>query len=388
MAKDPPIHYMSQDYIPTLNSPVRRPAAKGGGCFKNLMIALLILGAIAGLIWIGISAFFPSKPMLVPTPTENRIVEALILTSTVRPTLDSWSATGTALIFATASPTADYCAWLTPTPTHTPTLPYTPDPWQARGTALYEATNPPRTPIPQPTTPRSWCDFQTPTFTPLALQRDRTAIAFEPTSSPTPSLTPTMIVTIKTIPSGGGGDGGVVIQPTAPPVIIQPTNPPVVLPTNRPTKKPKKTRTPTATYTPTLTQTPTVTPSATDVPTLNVILANCAAGYPTFIVQGFGGLPQTIEWQIVIFDSAGAAATLVSGQWAASDIMPPHAGVIDASLLAGMPGEFWLMVQGQPVVSVTCSPVATVSPTPTATPTVPPEVTLEPVATITPEGQS
>ena len=67
-------------------------------------------------------------------------------TQTQLPTVDSWGATGTALLYITASPTLDYCWWQTPSPTPTSTLPFTPDSWGATGTAIYMATNPYQTP--------------------------------------------------------------------------------------------------------------------------------------------------------------------------------------------------------------------------------------------------
>lgn len=355
---NPPINYMPPDYIPSLNSPLERPSnPNGGGCLKSLIIGLIFLSVIAGLFWYGISFFIPKNYEVTITlaPTLSSF-EELYWTNTPVPTLDDWSATGTALLYATASPTLDYCWFLTPTATASPTLIYTPDAWQRTGTAVHLATNPPQTIIPQPTTPRSWCDYQTPTFTPLALtfnnSSESTAI---PSATTTPSATSTHTATLVISVGGGGG----LPQPTA--FIIQPTSAPataVILPTSiPPTKKPKKTKTPTLTPIP--------------APNFYLIYAGC----DFIIFQSDADV--TARWS---FEAAGA---FVSGE--SSNIKMPSSAVVTVPAFAE---KFY--IEGVLIAELHCA-AATATPSLTATPSatsIMPELTLEPVVTPTPEGLS
>lgn len=317
------------------------------------------------------SAPRPADPTSIPTiSTTDTPTPTPDATST--PTLDAWSLTGTALVYATASPTVDYCWWLTPTPTATATLPYTPDPWQATGTALYLATNPPTTPTATPDAPRVWCNHipeASPTITPLNL-RDLALTDVGPTYT----LTPTAQPTDKPAPSGGGIPGGswpdqqpVYVQPPQqeqkPLQIWQPTSAPTLeLPTVAPTntQTPTETATATATETPTETPTPTetatstATPSPTATPHFVLVTLDCAQG-PRWMLQNVGGAGLYVEWEIWT-----AAGLIVSGFW---EYLPPGAaGIASAPAWSGIAGTYqlridepWLTHVLPPLPLVTCN---------------------------------
>lgn len=316
-----------------------------------LTIALAVLLLVIGLVVFGISRLSANQSQPIPTayvlPTEPPIDFAAFVvveftdTSTVTPsatrtvTPDSWGRTGTALARATASETptptntADYCDWLTPSPTFTPTLPFTPDAWSATGTAIYLATNPPATPTPE--LPRELCTDlptatltleATPSFTPFPFPGTgtqqlpeflmATASAAAPVTRPafvTMTAAPTQTARVEVreveviitsppevirqpvevpveIPVEVPVEVPVTVYVTAPPQVITATMTPSfthsLTPTNTTTATPTNTATatftattlpPTATftptwtftYTPTFTSTPTETP--TDVPT-------------------------------------------------------------------------------------------------------------------------
>lgn len=136
------------------------------------------------------------SPPATPTATATHTPESAPPTDT--PTPDDWGATGT----------IDYCWWVTPTATHTPTLVYTPDAWAATGTAIHEATHPPQTSTPTPDLPRAWCN-NPPTSTPTAT----ISATPLPTNTPPPTSTPTRA--LATVGYSGGGGG--IYPPTVPP---------------------------------------------------------------------------------------------------------------------------------------------------------------------------
>lgn len=405
-----PSTILPSGYQPDLD---RLPPGGGMGCRRLLM---LIGGGFAAIAFIGFvvvsvvnGARQPSIEVL-PSPTATETPDATS-TPTPSPTLDDWSATGTALVEATASSTftptatADYCAWLTPTATYTPTLIHTPDNWSATGTAVYLATNPPpATPQPQPTTPRSWCDdVPTATITPLALPR-RTLST--PTPEPTSTVTPRPM-------NGGGNSAGIHLPPTNVPPVAPPTDlPPIVLPptllpfptavnTKKPTRTPTETATNTptatatasatytpsatwtATSTPTETATNTPTPTNTAVPFITVFSTSCAAGYPEFAVQNLGAVPG----EIVLYDIRLGDLVAASGYWTIE--LATNAPVIAAApMWAGVPGIYvltiyqpWDMYIPAQSAAVSCAGIIPTM-THTATATIGPESTAE--FTITP----
>ena len=198
---DPPIIYRAPGYQVDLD---RLQPVRGAGCGRVLLL-LLAAGSILSLVCGGLYLFVRSQTM--PPETEMPLTLApsrVPVTATLAPVLDSWSLTGTALIYATASPTLDYCYFLTPSPVPTLTpLPVTPDAWALQGTAYaLETGTPTFTPYPLPTQqpPRAWCDLVlTPTFTPFALPQSIAEATQEaappPTSTPKlptkePTLTP------------------------------------------------------------------------------------------------------------------------------------------------------------------------------------------------------
>jgi hypothetical protein len=410
LPKGAPVTYVRSGFDPTLN---RLPPRAGSGCrrfFTWVFVGLVVLGGVVAFIGRAIApAAAAPEPTLIPSPLPTEVINA---TSTPTATLDSWSATGTALFFATASPTAapsatvDYCWFLTPSPTPSPTLAYTPDAWQATGTAVYFLTNTP-TPYLEPTatTPRSWCDV---TLTPSAVPMTNTPRS---TSTPTASPTNTPRFVFPTAASGAPLlPTAQPPQPTDAPPILPPTLvPPTAVRTRKPTKTPTATMTPsatvtetatatatptateTATETPTetatvtetptptatFTETPTETPSATATntptathtpsPILTVFSASCAAGYPEFGIQNIGGMPGVfVVWEIVTGDGSIAA----NGFWE-WDLAPFALVTVAAPAWVNVPGAYmlniyqpWdLFVPIQSAVAV-CAAPPTVTPPP------------------------
>lgn len=276
-----PVDFIHPAYLPDLDASPPRP---GTGCGRQLALGLAFVGVLAAAVWMLLS-FIGSQTQPTVERIELTAVPIEPTSQPVTPTLDAWSLTGTALFFAEASPTLDYCAFMTPSPTPRPTLIYTPDAWQATGTAVFLATNPAQTPTAQPTTPKSWCDLwltPSPTFTPLALSGLSATAMPTATSTPTARPSPTWV----SPPSGGGASNIVQPQPqppTAEPIIVLPTAQP---PTAQPTRLPP-TLTATATPSPTSTSTPTPTGAAS----LYLLYAYCAP-HPTFLVTNTGGHPR------------------------------------------------------------------------------------------------
>lgn len=403
--------YRSTKYDPLIES---RPP-QSGGC-RKFLVWTGGLFLICSLVTWGVVWFIQSRTTAVIEPTVRP--QQIDLSSTPAPThtLDSWSATGTALIFQEATATLDYCWFLTPSPTPSAIPLFTPDPWQATGTAIWVQENPPTPYIePSPTTPRSWCDVQPPTQNPrglIFLTSTGTAIPLF-TVSAAPTHTPRQV-------SGGQS------QPTPAPIVIQPTDaPPVIIPTLPPptavnTKKPKKTKTATplpsatftetstdspsltptftetltATPTPTLTETPTFTPTETPTatsttipPAIALYTAHCGEGFPVFFVINNGGAVTSLAWTIetVINGEILVAASGVWGMELGNGAIAPAS----ASAWIGIHGDYWLMVESQVIGTATCEAGATA--TPTGTPTgVFPETTDEAVPVFTPtiEGQA
>lgn len=319
LRNDPPIDFVPPGYMVDLD---RRPP-QGASCGRVLFLVLLGL-IFCGLIGFGVGYAVlqqaRSKPNFDFTPvvsadaaTFNAIVLSDIPSATP---LDAWALTGTALLHITASPTPDYCWFLTPSPqpTNTP-LPVTPDAWGIKGTEIaLETGTPTFTPYPTQPFPKAWCDTVIPTsaaatatFTPYQIRKtDEEATeesaapgAFIPAATRTTPATPTATaLPALFLPSSGNGSGTsnneapryVPAQPqqqpqtiviTAPPVmviatqIVVITQAPIVITeaalvqivTATPTETPTATSTETATATETATTTPTETPTATDAPT-------------------------------------------------------------------------------------------------------------------------
>ncbi|MBK8135048.1 MAG: hypothetical protein IPK52_04280 [Chloroflexi bacterium] len=102
LPKGAPVTYVRSGFDPTLN---RLPPRAGSGCrrvFTWVIVGLIGLGGVVAFIGRALTpeAAAP-EPTGIPTLAPTEIVNA---TATPTATLDSWSATGTALFFATASP--------------------------------------------------------------------------------------------------------------------------------------------------------------------------------------------------------------------------------------------------------------------------------------------
>lgn len=386
------------------------PGAGGMSCFKLLMLIALIIGVVAGfvafVVFVISSSASASQPAATPTVARTKKAIDATTTSTPAETLDPWSATGTALIFATASatftpsPTVDFCAWLTPTATATATLPFTPDAWARTGTAVFYLTNTPTPQLnPSPTTPRSWCDSPTATLTPLGLDLPvettaavpNTPTPVPPSATPVPPTKTPMPPALPVMPTSGGA----LIVPTDFPVIPpMPTIPPP--PTSASTRRPTKTPTPTETATPTATDSATATPSptstlaATDTPHFNIYQSTCEAGYPSFSVQNIGApLAAFVLWDI----KTAEGLIVVNGFWLEEMISPDGLVTAAANSWINVPGTYILtiyqswdaLVPAQSAVAVCAAPTITETPTVTATATeLLPELTQEVESSATP----
>jgi len=219
-ANNTPVSFFPPGYQPDLD---RIPPSGGTSCLR--LIIIIIVGIII-LIGVGAGAvmFIASRttgggittqpitprsatlsPMdignLVLSTVERERTNAPTATASPTSTLDAWSNTGTAIFLAThtatatASATMDYCAYLTPTASPSPTAIYTMDAWQVTGTAIYHETQTPTTtPTITPTAPRAWCDLALDALAYTAAARSAT---------PTRNLTLSPVITT-TAPSFAG----------------------------------------------------------------------------------------------------------------------------------------------------------------------------------------
>ncbi len=396
----------------------RQPPGVGGmscmGLLWRIGALVVTLGAIcAGVVFVVLSALQPAAAASAVTPTVEISPQGLTDETPTAEPLDDWSATGTALVYATASAThtatatADYCGWLTPTATYTPTLIYTPDEWALTGTAVFYLTSTATTvPEPSPTTPRSWCDFKTATPTIAPVERLQVTL-----STPTPQ--PTQTATAKprlVIPTSDGAAPNLpatslppIIIPTDLPPILPATNlPPTLTRTRRPTKTPTHTPTatdtatasatitetstatwtatisPTATATSSPTATATFIPLPTLAPQLVILAGSCELEYPMFTVQNMGAAPgDYVVWSIVT-DSGMIAA---NGYWAKE--LDTFQLAIAAAPNWSIPGTYvfnlyqpWDVLIPIQASVVVCAAAPTITPTVAPTET-PPEATAE-----------
>lgn len=193
----------------------RLPAQPATGCTGLVMVFGVVISILAGGFMLLTSN---AAPAALPTASITTTQAA-----TQPPTLDSWDMTGTAIANATASPTVDYCFWLTPTTTPLPTV-ETVDAWGATGTAVYLATHPHQTATPTPDFPKAWCNNR-PTLT-ATLTQER--IGTQSTETPTPTFTsaPTNTAT-----SAGGNGYNPPVPPVPPGYTVLPTVNLIALPT-------------------------------------------------------------------------------------------------------------------------------------------------------------
>ena len=297
-ASETPTLYRPPGYQVDLD---RLQPVRGPGCGR--LVFLMSVGCVVlFMVCGGIYAFIRAQTSPKQSPAVLTIVATRPPASQPQaqpPTLDAWSAQGTALALATASPTLDYCWWQTPTALPSPTpLPVTPDAWALQGTAIaLETGTPTGTPLPTAAPPRAWCDLVTPglpataTFTPFPLHAETTQEVVPPTVTPVPaSRTPAPTATTTLYPEiqiPQSQPAAAPAQPAAPQqvlvvqtqIVLQtaapaPTQPPRVvivtatpLPTSTPTETATASETPTETATATATETPTETPTETATPT-------------------------------------------------------------------------------------------------------------------------
>lgn len=395
-----PTTILPSGYKPDLD---RLPPQPGSGCVRTLMLIVAFFAIVGGIIFAVVSIVNASRQPaileLTPVPTravtQTETVHAAP-TSSPTSTLDNWSLTGTALIFATASatptasPTQDFCGFLTPTATASPTLPYTPDAWMKTGTAVFYLTSTATPHLdPTATTPRSWCDVKTATLTPFPLRGSTTETPGASVLPPTSTLVPPSSTPRPQIPPMQPTSAPLILPTDAPPVYVPPTLPPP--PTTASTRRPTRTPTETATTTMTSSATLTNTPSATDAPNFNIYQADCTPGYPSFGVQNIGApLGAYVLWDIKTSDGLSA----VTGFWLEDMLLPD--GLVSAAAPAwiNVPGMYILtiyqpwdtMMPAQSAVA-TCTAPVTETPTATITPTnMLPELTQEIVPTIPSEA--
>lgn len=292
-AQQTPITYVAPEYKPDLD---RLPATGAGGCGRIVLI--LVIGLIAILSICGGTIYLVSARRasaatisLTAAPEASSLPASGESTPSPTYTLDAWAVQGTALALITASPTLDYCWFITPSPEPTNTaVPVTPDAWALEGTSIAlstgTATN---TPEPTQAPPRAWCDFATEAFTPFPLP-SIDAGSMTATQTPTTTLTPTStieptptyypLIQEAQPPAQAPYVPPAQAQATSVPVIIIQTSAPVsitvikvvtAVPTRTPlptvTATSTATETATATLTPTETATATLTMTATLTPT-------------------------------------------------------------------------------------------------------------------------
>jgi hypothetical protein len=314
MIRKTPIDHVAPGYQVDLDS--YQPDS--AGCGRKAILIIVGLGIVCGLLYgvvTVIQRLRSPKTEIIQTPMVLTLVPlAQAVEPTASPTVDDWSATGTALYMEAASPTLDYCWHLTPSPTPSVTpLPITPDDWALKGTEIaLQTVTPTFTPMPTQAPPKAWCDMVvTPTFTPYPLQRIETTaestemvvqalpvlpgLTEQPqriTATPLPSISSLMPQEQPRNNSQAQAQATplprVIIQTSAPEIVYQTSAPQIiiqevqnvvvvtatpVIPTQTPTatytQTPTETPTPTATDTPSPTpsETPTEIPSATDAPT-------------------------------------------------------------------------------------------------------------------------
>jgi hypothetical protein len=140
------------------------------GCAKIFVGFLILLVALVPLGWGVVTLLAQQQRSTVAIPTVALLPSATVPpvtpTATASLTPDEWAIYGTQLAIATASPTMDYCWWLTPSPVPTATPIYTPDAWQLRGTEIYLAEHPAQPPTLAPA--RELCT-SFPTWEPTAI---------------------------------------------------------------------------------------------------------------------------------------------------------------------------------------------------------------------------
>jgi hypothetical protein len=297
LANETPITISPPGHMPELD---RIPHSNRAGCGR--IAGLLVLFGLILIVSVFIAARVlgeqsseaPALTVEAITRPPTMIYEATeeITEAPATPTPDAWDLTGTAIRLATQTPTLDYCWWLTPSPTATTTpvrIDVTPDAWDLTGTAIKLATGTPTATLTAThPPPRAWCDFVTPTLTPLPLisrfgPSEVTDEALppgvqyliSPTLAPTNTATPRPPTTYPPIQLATSAPPAAPVVPTAiPPIpatIIPPQltiQPPpttiiIVTATLTPTETATLTQTASATPTPTDTETPTATPTET-----------------------------------------------------------------------------------------------------------------------------
>jgi hypothetical protein len=281
-----------------------------------IFIVVAVAAALSFLVSSGTISPASNTPTNTPQPEQH---------ATDTPEIDEWSATGTALYLQTVPATIDYCFWLTPTPTFTPTLPYTPDAWQATGTAIYEATFPPILPTNTPDVPRAWCNnipSPTPTLTPLSL-----GMVAEPTKAAATNKPPPTRAIVNNNPPGlvGNNAGWHSAPPALAPAVVENVIP---LPTSSDKQQPTKTH---------------------EAAIIAVTSAYCVY-YPEFLVSNTGGKSGAISWAIM-HEQSGLYASL-------GTVDKIHAG---ASVVFNAPaalefGRYTLYLNNAAVQSVDCLP--------------------------------
>jgi hypothetical protein len=303
MIRKTPIDHVAPGYMVELDA--YQPEHEG--CARKAILSLIGLGIVCGLLYGVVTVIQRLRNPTAPQPIETPMMLTLMpaaqaVEPTASPTIDDWSATGTALYLQVASPTLDYCWHLTPSPTPSVTpLPVTPDAWALQGTQFaLETGTPTFTPQPTQAPPKAWCDMQvTATFTPFPLQRvEATAESTEMVGALPPTLMPgqPQYVTATPLPKlselmppteqprnnapqqQATPLPRVIIQTSAPEIIVQTSAPQIVIQEVQnvvvvtatfivPTQTPTPTHTPTATETPTPTATDTPSPTPSETPT-------------------------------------------------------------------------------------------------------------------------
>lgn len=293
--RETPRHFYPPGADPTLDRPIPQKA-RGLPCMVIAMIVMVVLFA-AVLLLMNHNASAKQVVWVTETPGGVSAAAAQTEPATVPPTstLDNWSLTGTAMFFASTTPTPtstlppDWCFFLTPSPVFLPTIYVTPDAFQIAATVvLLQTGTPTQTLTPTDAPPRAWCNSYIPPSDASAMTATQ---AHWPTPGQLASVPPPATWTRVPAPQpvrqqqpqppaqAAPPATDLPPQPTDPPQVIIVTSPPqvivipatgqVVIVTATPPNTDVPSDTPTFTATETSTDVPSATPTElpTDPPT-------------------------------------------------------------------------------------------------------------------------
>lgn len=340
-----PISFGPTGINPALDeNPPRGPnvIAMLGTC---LTISLIVIFAVIGFL-----IYRATRPQAsaAPIPTVA-VLPSQTVTATASPTLDDWSATGTAMFLATHTPT--------PTPTVPPSATWSLEGWSATGTAWAMGITPEVTPEPSAsaiaelTEPPTYTPYPTYTFVPPSSNKQAQPVVTVihdtvPVTSPPVTIKVTQIVPVPVLRT----------------VIVQATRPPV-------TATPSATITPTPSLTITPTPTITLTPSASPTVTRDAAWWASATAYYGILTQN------------AIQPTATAQPTDIPTDSPVDTDVPPTE-IPPTDVIPDTPSPTATATDTEtPTLEPTITPSETATDVPTETPTDPPVEEVNPDAT-------